>query len=136
MTSSTSSFGTGLPSSLIIRYLAKGEPNANGSSSVFFELNGQPRAIDIEDLDFAKNITRKIKAEDNNQNQIGSPLPGQVAKIFVKIDQKVIKGDKLLVIEAMKMETDIRAGEAGIVSEIKVETGDAVKVGDVLLTLA
>ena len=40
-----------------------------------------------------------------------------------------------MVLEAMKMETDIRAAEAGIVSEIKVETGDAVKVGDVLLTL-
>ena len=121
--------------SLIIRYLAKSEPNANGSSSVFFELNGQPRAIDIEDLDFAKNITRKIKAEDNNQNQIGSPLPGQVAKIFVNVDQKVIKGDKLLVIEAMKMETTITADKSGKINKIHVKSGENVETKDLLIEI-
>ena len=47
--------------SLIVRYLEKGEPNANGSSSVFFELNGQPRTIEIQNTEFSKNISVKIK---------------------------------------------------------------------------
>ena len=64
-----------------------------------------------------------------------APLAGNVFTINVKVGQIINEGDTVLVLEAMKMETDIRAGEAGIVSEIKVETGDAVKVGDVLLTL-
>ena len=48
---------------LIVRYLAKGEPNANGSSSVFFELNGQPRTIEVINKEFSKNVAKKTKSE-------------------------------------------------------------------------
>ena len=58
-----------------------------------------------------------------------------VFTVNVSVGQKVKEGDTVLVLEAMKMETNIRAGDSGTVSEIKVESGDAVKVGDVLLTL-
>ncbi len=48
---------------LILRYLAKSEVNSNGKCSVFFEINGQPRTIDIENKEFSKNITQRAKAE-------------------------------------------------------------------------
>ena len=64
-----------------------------------------------------------------------APLAGNVFTINATVGQVVNEGDTVLVLEAMKMETEIRASESGTVSEIKVESGDAVKVGDVLLTL-
>jgi len=121
--------------SLIVRYLAKGEPNASGSSSVFFELNGQPRTIEIQNTEFSKNISVKIKAEDGNLNHIGSPLPGQVAKIFVSVSDKVIKGDRLLVIEAMKMETIISAEKSGTIKKLHINSGDNVETKDLLIEI-
>ena len=118
---------------LIVRYLARGEPNASGSSSVFFELNGQPRTIEIINREFSKNIATKIKSEDNNSNHVGSPLPGQVAKIFIKEGDKVIKGDRVLVIEAMKMETTINVVKSGTIKKIYVSSGDNVETKDLLI---
>ena len=121
---------------LILRYLAKSEVNSNGKCSVFFEINGQPRTIDIENKEFSKNITQRAKADDNNTNHIGSPLPGQVAKIFVQSGNKVIKGDKLLVIEAMKMETTINADKSGTIKSINVSSGDNVDTKDLLVEIS
>ena len=121
--------------SLILRYLAKSEINSNGKCSVFFEINGQPRTIDIENKEFSKNITQRSKSDDNNSDQIGSPLPGQVAKIFVEAGNKVIKGDKLLIIEAMKMETTINAEKSGTVKLVNVSTGDNVETKDLLIEI-
>tara|TARA_Y100001970_G_scaffold267225_1_gene356873 strand:- start:931 stop:4371 length:3441 start_codon:yes stop_codon:yes gene_type:complete len=120
---------------LIVRYLAKGDPNANGTSSVFFELNGQPRTIEIQNNEFSKNISVKTKAEDGNLNHIGSPLPGQVAKIFVSSGEKVIKGDRVLVIEAMKMETTITAEKSGTINKLYVKSGDNVEIKDLLIEI-
>ena len=83
-----------------------------------------------------KKITDDVKQESAARvSKMVAPLAGNVFTINVRIGQIITEGDTVLVLEAMKMETDIRASEAGIVSEIMVETGDAVKVGDVLLTL-
>ena len=120
---------------LILRYLAKSDVNANGKCSVFFEINGQPRTMDIENKEFSKNIAQRKKVDDKNDKHIGSPLPGQVAKIFVQSGNKVIKGDKLLVIEAMKMETTINADKSGTIKSINVSSGDNVETRDLLLEL-
>ena len=120
---------------LIVRYLAKGEPNATGTSSVFFELNGQPRTIEIINKEFSKNVTIKAKAEDGNLSQVGSPLPGQVAKIFVSEGEKIIKGDRVLVIEAMKMETTIAAEKSGTIKKLHVGSGDNVETKDLLIEI-
>ncbi|NKB35423.1 MAG: oxaloacetate decarboxylase subunit alpha [Pseudomonadales bacterium] len=66
---------------------------------------------------------------------IPAPLAGNVFNVLVAVGDSVAEGDVILVLEAMKMETEIRSLESGVVSEILVNTGDAVKVGDVLLTL-
>jgi len=120
---------------LIVRYLAKSNTNNKGMQSVFFEINGQPRTIEIEDRVFSKTISKKIKTEDKNRYQIGSPLPGQIAKIFIKVGDRVIKGDNILVIEAMKMETTITAETSSIIKSINVETGDNVETKDLLIEL-
>ena len=120
---------------LILRYLAKSDINTNGKCSVFFEINGQPRTIDIANKEFSKNISQRAKADESNNDHVGSPLPGQVAKIFVQTGSKVIKGDKLLVIEAMKMETTINAEKSGTIKSVNIETGDNVETKDLLIEI-
>ena len=75
------------------------------------------------------------QADDNNNDHVGSPLPGQVAKVFVEAGNKVIKGDKLLVIEAMKMETTINAEKSGTIKLVNISSGDNVETKDLLVEI-
>ena len=122
--------------SLIVRYLTKGKTKPDGNCSVFFELNGQPRTIEVLDLSFSKLSSVNIKVDINNKNQIGSPLPGQVAQLFVKNGDKVIKGDRILIIEAMKMETVIVAEKSGKLKNINIDVGDNINSKDLLFEIA
>ncbi|MGM3387140.1 sodium-extruding oxaloacetate decarboxylase subunit alpha [Stutzerimonas stutzeri] len=65
-----------------------------------------------------------------------APLAGNIFKVLVQPGQAVQEGDVVIILEAMKMETEIRAFKAGAVSSINVKVGDAVAVGDCLLTIA
>ncbi len=67
---------------------------------------------------------------------VPAPLGGNITKVMVKSGQKVQEGDTLLILEAMKMESEISAPRAGTVTEIKVQAGDSVTAGDPLLSLA
>ena len=64
-----------------------------------------------------------------------APLPGKITHVAVAVGDRVEKGDTLLVIEAMKMENEFRAGAAGTVAEVRVQAGQAVNAGDVLVVL-
>ncbi len=63
-------------------------------------------------------------------------LAGNVFKVLVQPGQQVAEGETVLVLEAMKMETEISAPRAGVVGQVTVAEGDAVAVGDTLLTLS
>ncbi|HHD7497049.1 TPA: sodium-extruding oxaloacetate decarboxylase subunit alpha, partial [Klebsiella oxytoca] len=67
---------------------------------------------------------------------VTAPLAGTIWKVIAAEGQTVAEGDVLLILEAMKMETEIRAAQAGTVRGIAVKSGDAVAVGDTLLSLA
>ncbi len=79
---------------------------------------------------------QKPRESSNAANQIKSPLPGTVLDVTVSVGDCVKEGQKLLVLEAMKMENAIEADAAGVVKEIKVRKGDAVLEGDVLIVLS
>ena len=66
---------------------------------------------------------------------IESPLAGNIVKINVGLGQSVASGDVVVVLEAMKMETEVRSSSAGSVTEIRVKEGDAVGLGAALLVL-
>ena len=121
--------------SLIVRYLTKGGIKKDGKRSVFFEINGQPRTIEIKDQQATNLVETRKKANVNNSNEIGSPFTGQVSEIFVKVKDPVIKGDKLIVIEAMKMESAIHAEHNGIIKHLEVKTGENVEAKDLLLII-
>ncbi len=67
---------------------------------------------------------------------IGAPLSGTIWKVMVSVNQRVAEGDVLVILEAMKMETEIRAARGGVVTDINVKEGDTVTVGQTLITLA
>lgn len=67
---------------------------------------------------------------------ITAPLAGNIWKVHVTPGQAVQEGDVLLILEAMKMETEVRAHKAGTIGSVTVKEGAAVVVGDALLTLA
>jgi oxaloacetate decarboxylase alpha subunit len=67
---------------------------------------------------------------------LNAPLAGNIWKVDVKPGQQVTEGDVVIILEAMKMETEIRAAKSGTVASVSVNEGDSVVVGDVLLTIA
>ena len=67
---------------------------------------------------------------------VPAPLAGNIFKIVVKPGQQVKEGDTLMVLEAMKMETNVSASKSGTVASINVSEGDKVTVGDTLLHIA
>ena len=71
-----------------------------------------------------------------NAEDVSAPLAGNIWKVLVSPNQQVNEGDTLVILEAMKMETEIKAGHSGVVANINVKEGDSVSVGQVLLSLA
>lgn len=118
---------------LIIKFLTIGNPHADGTRTVFFELNGQPREITIADTSIETDIVKAVKADPGNKKHIGSTMPGMVVAVAVKPGDNVKKGQKLLTLEAMKMETMMNAEQDGLVSEVFVKSGSQVETGDLLV---
>ncbi len=122
---------------LVVRCVAIGETNDKGLVRVFFELNGQPRSIQVPDRihGAAASAAARPKADLADKMQVGAPMPGVISTINVESDQKINAGDVLLSIEAMKMETAIYAEASGVVSELLVKTGDQIDTKDLLIQL-
>jgi biotin carboxyl carrier protein len=72
-------------------------------------------------------------AVPNGGNVIKSPLPGAVLDIFIKVGDTVKQGQRVLKLEAMKMENNIDADHDGIVKEVRIQKNDSVMEGDVLI---
>ncbi|MBK5290783.1 MAG: pyruvate carboxylase [Acidobacteriia bacterium] len=120
---------------LVIKFLTLGEPHPDGTRTVFFELNGQPREVTIRDRSLEVKVASRAKADANHAGHVGAPIPGAVTSIAVELSQQVAKGDKLLVMEAMKMQTTITAPVAGKVVQRLVQNGEQVEPKDLLLVI-
>ena len=121
---------------LEIRLEAIGETDENGEVKVFFELNGQPRVIRVPDRKIKSEAIKKLKADPGNSSHVGAPMAGIVVAIPVKGGQKVKKGDLLLSIEAMKMETGIHADDDGVVKSIYTALGNQISAQDLLIEMS
>lgn len=120
---------------LIIKLVSIGEPQHDGTRVIYFELNGQPREIVVQDLNVEVSGEKKPKADPSNPNQIGATMPGTTLKVVVSPGSRVRRGEHLLITEAMKMETTVQAPRDGIVKEIFVKEGEAISTGDLLIEL-
>jgi pyruvate carboxylase len=120
---------------LIIKFLTVSEPHADGTRTVFFELNGQPRDVSVVDLALQSSATKAAKADPANPQEVGAGMPGMVVMVAVKEGDKVTRGQKLFTLEAMKMETTINSEVEGRIAEVLVKAGSRVEAGDLLLRI-
>jgi pyruvate carboxylase len=120
---------------LIVRYVAMSEPHEDGTRTVFFELNGQPRSVRVPDNSQVARRPPPRKVEPGNPRHVGAPMPGVVVTVTATPGAKVARGQVLVTLEAMKMETAVRAEGDGEVAEVLARVGQAVDAKDLLVVL-
>ncbi|MDE2349212.1 MAG: pyruvate carboxylase [Gammaproteobacteria bacterium] len=118
---------------LIVRYVTSSDPHEDGTRTVFFELNGQPRPIRVVDRGQVALRPPQRKADADNAGHVGAPMPGTVATVSVHVGQRIHRGDVILTLEAMKMETTVRAERDGTVLEVLVRPGQQIDAKDLLI---
>ncbi|ECF4213087.1 biotin/lipoyl-binding protein, partial [Salmonella enterica subsp. enterica serovar Lagos] len=134
-----------LPQAEAAQPVAKAEKSA--ASGVYtVEVEGKAFVVKVSDGGDISQLTTAVPAASSAPVQaaapagagtpVTAPLAGNIWKVIATEGQTVAEGDVLLILEAMKMETEIRAAQAGTVRGIAVKSGDAVSVGDTLMTLA
>jgi pyruvate carboxylase len=102
---------------------------------VFFEMNGLPRFVKVTDRSVAKKKVEREKAKEGTPGSIGAPMPGVVVDVKTATGKEVKKGDPLVVLSAMKMETVVAAPLPGTIKKVTVKQGDDVKAGDLLIEI-
>ncbi|HKW99282.1 MAG TPA: pyruvate carboxylase [Bryobacteraceae bacterium] len=120
---------------LVIKFLTMGEPHPDGRRTVFFELNGQPREVTVRDRSLKAGAAERPKADQNNPGHVGAPLPGMITSVAAELNQTVEKGDRLLVIEAMKMQSTVYAPVAGKITAIHAQAAQQVEAKDLLVVI-
>ncbi len=132
-------------SALVVASTSALKPAAGRSTVYTIGVNGQSYVVEVEEggdisaVGLAQvamsTISPSAAAPVTGGEPVTAPLAGNIWKIHVVPGQAVKEGDVLFILEAMKMETEIRASKAGTVSSVTTKEGDSVSVGDTLLTL-
>ncbi|EEN8598467.1 pyruvate carboxylase subunit B, partial [Salmonella enterica subsp. enterica serovar Virchow] len=137
-----------LPQAEAVKPAVKEEKAAKPAASGIYtvEVEGKAFVVKVSDGGDISQLTAAVPAASSAPVQaaapagagtpVTAPLAGNIWKVIATEGQSVAEGDVLLILEAMKMETEIRAAQAGTVRGIAVKSGDAVSVGDTLMTLA
>ncbi len=120
---------------LIIRLVSIGAPDKDGRRALSYELNGMAREAYVLDKSIAPKAKARPKADANDPLQVAAPIPGLIAALTTSVGAKVAKGDKLFLVEAMKMQTTVYSPADGVVSELHVAVGDTVEAKDLLVKL-
>jgi pyruvate carboxylase len=120
---------------LIVRLVSVGPPDKDGRRALSYELNGIAREASIPDQKVAPKARARPKADLADPTQVAAPIPGLIAALAVSVGTKVAKGDKLLMMEAMKMQNTVYAPSDGVVAELPVALGDTVESKDLLVRI-
>lgn len=119
----------------------KSSTSSNGPETYTVTVNGEHYVVEvneggeIDQVQSSSNNTKSAPATTGGE-AVKAPLSGNIWKVQVAQGQSVNEGDVLLILEAMKMETQIVAEKAGTIASVSVKPGDTVKVGDTLVTMA
>src|SRR5438552_6217848 len=100
---------------LFVRLINVGSPDKDGRRTILFELNGMPRETTVSDRSVQPKEKARLKADPADPLQVGAPIPGLITALGVSVGTKVNSGDKLVTLEAMKMQTTIYAASEGVV---------------------
>ena len=120
---------------LFIRLLSVSPVDVEGKRVVSFEMNGMARQTTIVDKSVQPKVKSRAKADAGDPLQVSAPIPGVITALPVNVGSRVAKGEKILSLEAMKMQTTIYAPADGLIAEIAIKVGDAVEAKDLLIKL-
>ncbi len=120
---------------LIIRLVSIGVSDKDGRRTIGYELNGMARDVVVTDRSVTPKTKARPKADLSDPTQVAAPIPGLIASLSVSTGAKVTKGDKLLMLEAMKMQTTVYAPCDGVVGDLKIAVGDTVESKDLLIRI-
>jgi pyruvate carboxylase len=120
---------------LFIKLIHVGAVDKDGRRNVTFELNGMTREASILDKTAQVKAKSRPKADPSDPWQVGAPIPGLITALSVSVGTKVKKGDKLLTLEAMKMQSTLYANGDGAVDAIFAQVGETVASKDLLIQL-
>ena len=123
------------------------QPATGGVETYSVRVDGQVYAVEVGPQGQLTSVTPNaatVPAQpaapsapvNNAAEAVPAPLAGNIFKVNVQPGAEDVEGDVLLILEAMKMETEVRAARGGVVQELNVKEGDAVTVGSPLLSLA
>ena len=135
---------TGNESAVENKPVSKAAPAASGSSVYTVELEGKSFVVKVSEGGDISHVAttapqaapQAATAPATGGTPVTAPMAGNIWKVVATEGQTVAAGDVLFILEAMKMETEVKAAQAGTVRGICVKAGDAVAVGDTVMTLA
>ncbi|WP_281183258.1 pyruvate carboxylase [Staphylococcus schleiferi] len=120
---------------LIIQLKTITNPDENGVRTVFFDMNGQARRIQVKDENIQASHLAKPKADKADSTHIGAQMPGTIIEVKVAEGEQVEAGQSLIISEAMKMETTIQAPFKGTIKKIHVSANDSIESQDLLIEI-
>ena len=135
---------TGNESAVENKPVSKAAPSASGSAVYTVELEGKAFVVKVSEGGDISHVAttapqaapQATPAPATGGTPVIAPMAGNIWKVVATEGQTVAAGDVLFILEAMKMETEVKAAQAGTVRGICVKAGDAVAVGDTVMTLA
>lgn len=135
---------TGNESAVENKPVSKAAPSASGSAVYTVELEGKAFVVKVSEGGDISHVAttapqaapQAAPAPATGGTPVTAPMAGNIWKVVATEGQTVAAGDVLFILEAMKMETEVKAAQAGTVRGICVKAGDAVAVGDTVMTLA
>ena len=135
---------TGNESAVENKPVSKAAPSASGSAVYTVELEGKAFVVKVSEGGDISHVAttapqaapQTTPAPATGGTPVTAPMAGNIWKVVATEGQTVAAGDVLFILEAMKMETEVKAAQAGTVRGICVKAGDAVAVGDIVMTLA
>jgi len=120
---------------LIVKFLTSSDAHPDGTRTLFFELNGQPREVNVRDRALRVVERAHPKADPADAGQVPAPTAGVISGIAVQANHSVERGAKLLTLEAMKMQSNIYAPISGRVTKLLVTPGQHVEAKDLLVMI-
>jgi pyruvate carboxylase len=120
---------------LIVKFLTSSDAHPDGTRTLFFELNGQPREVNVRDRALRVVERAHPKADPADAGQVPAPTAGVISGIAVQANHAVERGAKLLTLEAMKMQSNIYAPISGRVTKLLVAPGQHVEAKDLLVII-
>ena len=134
---------TGNESAVENKPVSKAAPSASGPAVYTVELEGKAFVVKVSEggdishvaTTTAPAVLQAAPAPTTGGTPVTAPMAGNIWKVVATEGQTVAAGDVLFILEAMKMETEVKAAQAGTVRGICVKAGDAVAVGDTVMNL-